>query len=82
MSFLSRMTTGQDGKPVYVCADGDMVDAVANAFYGEHGRNTETILELNPGLAAEGPVLTAGTLIRMPEESAVVETNQPISLWE
>ena len=76
-----RIVTGADGVAVYVTIDGDMVDAIAYAYYGKHEKNTEAILEANANLADYGPVLPAGVLIKLPRIPQQ-ETPKPFrQLW-
>lgn len=51
---------------IIITSDGDMVDQLAYRHYGTHEGTTEAILEVNPGLAALGPVLPAGLTINLP----------------
>lgn len=69
-----RIVIGADGSAVYVTIDGDMVDAIAIAYYGKHERNTEAILSANPGLSDRGPVLLAGVVVKLPR---MVQTTTP-----
>lgn len=82
MSYKRRVVTNTDGSLSYVCAEGDMVDAIAFALYGEHGKNTSAIYALNRGLAEQGFRLAAGTVIKLPEASAPLETTQSVTLWD
>ena len=60
---------------------GDTLDLILFRHYGYTAGITEQVLNLNPGLAALGPVLPTGTLINMPE--APTQAEQPlIQLWE
>lgn len=62
--------------------DGMTVDLVCHEYYGATAGHTERVLGENPGLAALGPVLPAGTRIRMPERSSVATPAAPsIALW-
>jgi phage tail protein X len=67
----------------YITNDGDMVDAICALVYGSDVVGiAETVLEMNPGLAAYGEVLPAGVEILLPEPKGVtapaVET---VRLW-
>ena len=55
------MSTHED----YRCQEGDTVDLIAFNRFGVHGMEV-AILEANPGLAAKGPVLPLGLVIRIP----------------
>ena len=65
----------------YVSSDGDVLDAVVAAHYGDTlDGKVEAVLAANPGLGALGAVLDAGVRIVLPDlsTSATVETAQ---LW-
>jgi len=66
----------------YTCIDGDMVDAVCFAFYGEESGFTEAVLDANPGLAAKGPALPAGTTIILPDLGPAKKTPAVVKLWD
>ncbi len=63
----------------YRTIDGDMVDAICKAHYGREDM-TVAVYEANPGLAALGPVLPKGVLIKLP---TVPErpVREPVRLW-
>ena len=46
--------------------DGDMIDLIAWEQYGFHEGTVEAILEANPGLAGQPPVLAGGLEIVLP----------------
>lgn len=80
-AMKGRIVTAADGSALYVTADGDMVDAIAHGYFGKHERNTEAILEANPDLAEYGPVLPAGTVVKLPRIMQQ-ETPKPFrQLW-
>ncbi|WP_313801017.1 tail protein X [Sphingobium sp.] len=62
---------------------GETVDAICWRVLGRTQDVTEQVLALNPGLAALGPALPAGTVVTLPEISdlapAVLET---VNLWD
>ncbi len=65
----------------YVSSDGDVLDAIVAAHYGDtSGRKVEAVLAANPGLSARGAVLGAGVRITLPDldTTGPVETEQ---LW-
>jgi phage tail protein X len=68
----------------YRTKDGDTVDSIAWAYYGKQsGRVVEQVLEANPGLADEGPVLPAGLLIELPEvDEKQQDANTGVKLWD
>ncbi|WP_429124148.1 tail protein X [Aeromonas allosaccharophila] len=60
---------------------GDTLDLILFRHYGYTAGITEQVLNLNPGLAALGPILPTGTIINMP--AAPTQAEQPlIQLWE
>lgn len=60
---------------------GDTLDLILFRHYGYTAGITEQVLNLNPGLAALGPILPTGTLINMP--AAPTQAEPPlIQLWE
>jgi len=48
-----------------VTQEGDTVDLIAFTRFGAHGMEP-AIFDANPGLAALGPVLPAGIVVRVP----------------
>lgn len=62
---------------------GDTVDSLCWRHLGSSDA-VEATLELNPGLAAIGPVLPIGQAVILPEESAepAAKTTQLIQLWD
>lgn len=77
-----QFMTGADGSAIYVTIDGDMIDAIAHDYYGKHASNTEVLLEANRHVVAMGPVLAAGTVIKLPQ---IATTTQPTAfrrLWD
>lgn len=66
-----------------IALEGDTVDAICWRELGRTQGVTEQVLDLNPGIAALGPRLPAGTVITLPELSAaapaVLET---VKLWD
>lgn len=77
-----RFTTAPEGATVFVTIDGDMVDLIAETYYGKHAMNTEAIYEANPGLAQKGPVFPAGLVIRIPVVSTKPEQKEFRRLWD
>ncbi|ATD40342.1 tail protein X [Aeromonas salmonicida] len=60
---------------------GDTLDLILFRHYGYTAGITEQVLDLNPGLAALGPILPTGTFINMP--AAPTQAEQPlIQLWD
>lgn len=65
----------------YHSKDGDTADSIAWAVYGrQDGGLVEALLEANPGLADQGPILPAGLLIAVPD-APVPATAQGVRLW-
>lgn len=62
---------------------GETIDAICWRVLGRTQGVTEQVLELNPGLAALGPKLPAGTKVTLPDLAdiapAVLET---VKLWD
>lgn len=76
-----RIQTGTDGVPVYTAIDGDTVDSIAYQYYGRHAKNTEAIYLANPRLCEIGPILPAGTKVRLPNIVQVQEVKPFRQLW-
>jgi phage tail protein X len=66
----------------YRTREGDMLDAICKAWYGESSRYTEAVLESNPGLADLGAVLPAGVIIELPEFPDLSVKQGSIRLWD
>lgn len=71
-------------RQLYVTKQGDMVDGLAKAFYGdEHGGTTEAILAANPGLADRGPVLPENITLIIPDVTLPSpRTIATVNLWD
>jgi phage tail protein X len=66
----------------YTTKDGDVVDAIAYAYYGTlDGLVVEQLLAANNGLSDYGPILPAGVVITLPV-IATNNTNQAVKLWD
>lgn len=72
---------------VYKTKDGDVLDAVIHAAYGQcTDSQLRAVLEANPGLADNGPILPAGLRIILPD--SVQETDRKslqsrgVTLWD
>lgn len=62
---------------------GETVDQICWRALGRTRDVTEQVLELNPGLAALGPLLPAGTEVELPEPSrAVAPRRETVKLWD
>ena len=66
----------------YRTKDGDTLDAICWAHYGQQAGAVEDVLEANPGLAQAGTVFSAGVLIELPTRNALSQTIQPVRLWD
>ncbi len=66
----------------YRSRDGDVLDAICQAHYGQQAGTVEAVLTANPGLAGQGPVLPAGIVIVLPSLPASDKTMQTIRLWD
>lgn len=60
----------------------DTVDALCHRHSGRTQGITEQVLELNPGLAALGPVLPHGTAVRLPDVSPQPQRPPSVQLWD
>ena len=69
-------------RTIVVEGDGLALDALLFETYGREDL-VPLALDANPGLAALGPILPAGTVIRMPDPPAIVAepAEMPVSLW-
>jgi phage tail protein X len=63
--------------------DGETVDAICWRVLGRTQGVTEQVLALNPGLAALGPALPAGTMINLPEVAQLTPAvRETVNLWD
>ncbi|MCO7538214.1 tail protein X [Pseudomonas asiatica] len=60
----------------------DTVDALCWRHYGRTAGVVEAVLDANPGLASQGPVLPGGLLITLPELQTAAPERQTVSLWD
>lgn len=61
----------------------DTVDQLCWRHLGQTERVVEATLELNPGLAAAGPVLPGGMAITLPDPSTTPAATRPtVNLWD
>jgi phage tail protein X len=69
----------------YRTKDGELVDQICFRKYGRTAGVTEAVLAANPGLAARGPVLSAGVEVVLPDfgtpEKKPVEI-ETVRLWD
>ena len=67
----------------YVTAQGDMLDAIAQRFYGATRGPTEAILAANPGLCRDAPMLPENVTILLPDAAAAkAPAKQTVNLWD
>ena len=66
----------------YRTIDGDMLDVICLSHYGHAHRYVEAVLNANPGLADQGPILEAGTLILLPELTELGHQEAAVRLWD
>lgn len=61
----------------------DTVDQLCWRHLGQTERVVEATLELNPGLAAAGPVLPSGMAITLPNPATIQAAPRPtVNLWD
>jgi phage tail protein X len=61
---------------------GDTVDTLCWRHLGSTDP-VEAVLELNPGLAALGPIIPMGAAVTLPEiDQAAAQPQQTIQLWD
>lgn len=61
----------------------DTVDLLCWRHYGKTDGVTEAVYAANPGLCEQGPLLTVGMLITLPDITATTSTQQEIiQLWD
>ncbi len=66
----------------YRTKDGDMLDAIAWKHYGPRPGAVEALLEANPGLADQGPLLSPGQIVALPPLPDAVQEIQTVRLWD
>ena len=59
----------------------DTVDQLCWRHLGRTEAVVEAMLDINPGLAALGPVLPAGTLVTLPD-TPITPTQPTVQLWD
>lgn len=63
--------------------DGETVDEICWRALGRTKAVTEQVLALNPGLAALGPRLPAGTQVTLPETADLAPAvRETVQLWD
>jgi len=66
----------------YKTQQGEMLDAICRAIYGDESGYVEQVLEANPGLAAQPAPLPIGTVISLPDLPTAAEVVPVVSLWD
>ncbi|KQM21952.1 tail protein X [Novosphingobium sp. Leaf2] len=68
---------------IAIALAGDTVDAICWRELGRTRAVTEQVLALNPGLAALGPRLPAGTAVALPDMAqAAPPVLETVKLWD
>lgn len=68
---------------IVIARTGDTIDALCWRIFGRTSGVTEQALMLNPGIAALGPVIPAGTRVTLPDLSdAAPVRRETIQLWD
>lgn len=62
----------------WVTAKGDMADEIAWAVYGARSDGLIALLEANPGLAKQPPMLPAGLIIILPRLAGATPPARPM----
>lgn len=62
--------------------EGDTADLAVWRERGHEPGLVERTLDMNPGLAARGPVLPAGTAISLPEPPPLPAIRHVVRLWD
>lgn len=61
----------------------DTLDLLCWRYLGQTADIVEAALELNPGIAALGPILPHGHIVTLPDQvSAPSKQNQTVQLWD
>jgi len=62
---------------------GDTADMICARYLGEWSGTTETLIDMNHGLADLGPILPEGTLVRLPSPATTTLTPATtVKLWD
>lgn len=67
---------------IYTTRQGEMVDMICRRAYGDESGFVEKVLDVNPGLAALGPVLPLGTKVLLPDLPKSAPERKIVSLWD
>ncbi|SHE79594.1 P2-like prophage tail protein X [Loktanella atrilutea] len=66
----------------YVTPTPQTVDQVCRTAYGDESGYVESVLDANPGLAALGLILPAGTRITLPDLPDQAKLIPVVTLWD
>jgi phage tail protein X len=66
---------------MYRTREGDMLDAICLAYYGQPQGYVEAVLAVNSGLAELGPIFESGVIIELPDLPAFNQRQESIRLW-
>lgn len=69
-------------KKIVTALQNDTVDLICWRYYGRTSGVVESVLEANPDLAQQGPILAIGTQVVLPEITTQQQTAQTIQLWD
>jgi phage tail protein X len=62
---------------------GETVDLICRRAYGhETAENVAAVLDINRGLAALGPILPTGTVVRLPDPPSDPPRHPVVRLWD
>lgn len=64
----------------YITKEGDIIDKIVFDKYGDVKNYLQIVLDMNRGLAKEGPILRAGIKIKLPEIK-IKNEKESITLW-
>ena len=66
----------------YRTKDGDMLDAICHNHYGASAYYVEAVLDANPHLTKQTPLLPAGILITLPDLPKLKALLHTVRLWD
>lgn len=64
-----------------IAQQGDTLDLLCHRHLGRTDGIVEAALEMNPGLAAKGPVLPIGTEVLLPDAPPPAAKTDLVQLW-
>ncbi|WP_323073190.1 tail protein X [Mycetohabitans endofungorum] len=65
-----------------ISRQGDTIDALCWRHYGRTDGTVEAALQANPGLAELGVILPIGTVVELPDASAIASTAPLVQLFD